>query len=234
MADPQFVIYGSPDGYTAITNPIRRRILEALEQEDLELPDLVEVTDRSKSTLSSIHMPNLIERGLIEERPHPTDGRKKRFHLVGRRIGSSDLPVEELRGAVREYVTGGQGRQQATARVALASIASAPDGTGASILRAQGRRLGQLMGQDLEGASNAVLMSLSSGLDKMGVARTLRIDLEDARLDLEIARGWAADVPADHAVHVVAGFLAGLAGISGNRTVDVQPLEGELRARFQL
>lgn len=234
MPDPQFVIYGSTEGYTAVTNPIRRKILEALDDRgDLELPDLVEVTGRSKSTLSSIHVPNLIERGLVEERPHPTDGRKKRFQLVGRRIGSSELPVEELRGAVREYVTGPQGRQQATARLGLAAIAAAPEGTELPILRAQGRRLGELMRRDDE-EPNGQLMAISTRLDKMGVARTLRIDMEASRLDLELAEGWAGDAPEDHALAALDGFLQGLAGTAREGGARVEPLDGDRRAGFRL
>ncbi len=235
MPEPQFVIYGSTEGYTAVTNPIRRKILDALdEQGDLELPDLVEVTGRSKSTLSSIHMPNLIGRGLVEERPHPTDGRKKRFHLSGRRIGSSELPVEELRGAVREYVTGPQGRTQATARLGLAAIAAAPEDTDPSVLRAQGRRLGGLMRSQGDESANGQLMSISTRLDKMGVAKTLRIDLEASRLDLELAEGWAADVPLPNALAVLDGFLKGLAGTPQAEPTDVEPLDGDRRASFQL
>ncbi len=235
MAEPQFVIYGSTDGYTAVTNPIRRKILEALaDRGDLELPDLVEVTDRSKSTLSSIHVPNLIERGLVEERPHPTDGRKKRFTLVGRRIGSSELPVEELRGAVREYVTGPQGRQQATARLGLAAIAAAPEGTDLAVLRVQGRHLGDLLREPSDEGANGELMAISTRLDKMGVARTLRIDLEASCLDLELAEGWAGDVPETHAVNVLAGFVRGLAGSTRTDEATVEPLEGQRRASFHL
>lgn len=104
-----FTIYALDDRYVAVTNPIRRRILEALESEDRTLGDLVEITDRSKSTLSAVHMTDLRERGLVEERPDPDDGRIKLYELAGRRIGSSSLPVEDLRDAVREYVTSPEG-----------------------------------------------------------------------------------------------------------------------------
>src|SRR5437763_14553384 len=102
----EFDIYQTPAGYAAVTNPVRRQILSALAEKDLDLPALMKVTGRSKPTLSNLHVRELLHQKLVEERPHPRDSRRKLYRLIGRKIGSSDVPIEQLRGAVKQYAVG--------------------------------------------------------------------------------------------------------------------------------
>ncbi|MDX1610910.1 MAG: winged helix-turn-helix domain-containing protein, partial [Candidatus Thermoplasmatota archaeon] len=172
MPENAFAIYQTQEGYAAVTSATRQAILEALEARGpLELPDLVEVTDRSKSTLSSVHMRDLLGRGLVEERPHPSDGRKKRFALVARRIGSSELPVDQLRDAVKDYVERSPLAVRLPLTVVIASMASLRSEPPATVLRSQGFELGahlaDLLDQD---EPRGRLMALTTLLDREGVA----------------------------------------------------------------
>ncbi|MGB1585734.1 MAG: hypothetical protein ACPHID_01655 [Thermoplasmatota archaeon] len=94
---------------TAVTNPVQRQILEALGQNDLQLPDLVELTGKAKSTLSSIHVRELLRRELVEELPHPSDSRRKIYRLVGRPMKASESGrMPEMRSLpTRPAPTGG-------------------------------------------------------------------------------------------------------------------------------
>lgn len=90
MPETNFDLYRTADGYAVVTNDVRRRILRALAEEELGLPAIVEVTGRSKPTLSAVHMQALIGAGLVEERSHPTDGRRKIYTLAARRLASTE------------------------------------------------------------------------------------------------------------------------------------------------
>lgn len=90
MPETSFDLYRTADGYAVVANDVRRRILRALAEDELGLPGLVEATGRSKPTLSAVHMRVLADDGLVEVRPHPTDGRRKIYTLAARRLASTE------------------------------------------------------------------------------------------------------------------------------------------------
>lgn len=104
-----FAIYATPKGYIAVTNPVRQQILKVLEERERTLTELVKVTGKAKSTLSAVHLRDLLRNGLVEERPHADDSRVKVYTATGRRIGSSSIPIDDLREAVRKYMASSQG-----------------------------------------------------------------------------------------------------------------------------
>lgn len=90
MPETSFDLYRTADGYAVVTNDVRRRILRALAEEELGLPGIVEVTGRSKPTLSAVHMRALVDDGLVEVRAHPTDGRRKIYTLAAHHLASTE------------------------------------------------------------------------------------------------------------------------------------------------
>lgn len=210
MGDGAFDIYQTDAGYAAVTNPVQRQILDALRGGDQQLPDLVKATGRSKPTLSSLHMKELLSRELIEERGHPTDSRRKVYRLKASRIGSSDIPVGQLREAVQHYV----GLSPLAARLPLKamveSLCAAPPGADPKAVWAQAHRLGVLAATSLKVATARDLwMRLSGFLEAEEVAQPVRIDLERGTLDLRngpALRGNPAVAPA-----LLSGFVEGVA-----------------------
>ena len=187
-----FDIYQTEEGYVAVTNDVRRAILAALARKDRMLPELVKLTKKAKPTLSSVHMRELLAQKLVEELQHPTDKRKKIYRLKARRIGTSSLPVGELRSAVKSYAAAAGVRAGIAA--ALEAIAAAPASTPDATLRAQARRLGALSSGELAMASpRESVTGLASFLEREGVARALRLDLEALSMDLELERTEGAD-----------------------------------------
>lgn len=204
-----FEIYQTEEGYVAVTNEVRRAILAALAKKDRMLPDLVKLTKKAKPTLSSVHMRELLASKLVEELPHPTDKRKKIYRLKARRIGTSSLPVEQLRSAVKQYASASGSR--APLALALEAIAAAPASTPDATLRAQARRLGALSGAQL-GATTAreTVTALASLLEREGIARPLRLDLEGMSLELEKSDGDVDDARMALLVGALAdGLLSG-------------------------
>lgn len=210
MGEGAFDIYQTDAGYAAVTNPVQRQILDVLRQGEQQLPDLVKATGRSKPTLSSLHMKELLARELIEERGHPTDSRRKVYRLRASKIGSSDIPVGQLREAVKHYV----GMSPLAARLPLKAIVealcAAPAGTDPKAVWAQARRLGVLASTSLKVATARDLwMRLAGFLEAEEVASPLRVDLE--RGILELRSGAALGGNAALAPAILSGFMEGVA-----------------------
>jgi hypothetical protein len=210
LSDKSFDIYQTDAGYAAVTNPVQRQILDALRQGERQLPDLVKVTGRSKPTLSSLHMKELLARELIEERGHPTDSRRKVYRLKSSKIGSSDIPVAQLRDAVQHYVSLGPLAARLPLKVMLDALCAAPVGTDPKVVWAQARRLGVLASGSLKvGSARDLWMRLSGFLEAEDIAQPLRMDLEKGILDLRL--GTVLQANPSLAAPLVGGFVEGIA-----------------------
>lgn len=186
----RFEIWQVGDRIHSIENPARLKILEALSQRPHNLTELVARTRRAKSTLSALHIPPLIQAGLVIEVPHERDQRVKFYRLVGRRLGSSDVEPRRLRDAVLAYV-----ESQGTIPLSsILAVVNAPDlvgsGAGAAYVEAVARRIGRTFGRVLTShTSQDAVTELGAFLDQHGLATLegtptggLRVRARDARL----------------------------------------------------
>lgn len=207
----EFDVYQTAAGYVAVTNPVRRQILAALVEEPRDLPHLMDVTGKSKPTLSNVHMRELLSQGVIEEMPHPTDARRKLFRLVARRIGSSSVPIEDLRGAVKRYVGLSPFAFALGLRDALAVLASGD--ASAATLQRQGHALGLRAASAFPQAATPrdVLSAIAAFWEREKVARPTRLDFEKLEIEItfevEATPAWGE---AAAATPVLAGMLAGV------------------------
>ncbi|MHB1261547.1 MAG: winged helix-turn-helix domain-containing protein [Thermoplasmatota archaeon] len=210
MGEGAFDIYQTDAGYAAVTNPVQRQILDALRGRELQLPDLVKVTGRSKPTLSSLHMKELLSRELIEERGHPTDSRRKVYRLKAAKIGSSDIPVAQLRDAVQHYVSLSPLAARLPLKAIVEALCAAPAGTDPKVVWSQAHRLGTLAAGSLKVASVRDLwMRLAGFLEAEEVAQPVRIDLE--RGVLELRNGAALKGNPTLAPALLGGLVEGVA-----------------------
>ncbi|HUR63428.1 MAG TPA: winged helix-turn-helix domain-containing protein [Candidatus Thermoplasmatota archaeon] len=222
MGDGAFDIYQTNAGYAAVTSPVQRQILDALREGEKQLPELVEITGRSKPTLSSLHMKELLARELIEEAIHPTDSRRKVYRLRATKIGSSELPVAQLRDAVQHYVSLSPLSPRLPLAATFEALAAAPEGTAADILHAQGQRLGTMAAPLFKAATVRDLwMRVSSFLESEKVATSLRIDLQHGWMDLKLG-ATVQGRPACMAA-VLAGFVA---GVAEGKALDLRHVQG--------
>lgn len=210
MAQEAFDIYQTDAGYAAVTNPVQRQILEALRTGEKQLPELVDITGRSKPTLSSLHMKELLARELIEERGHPTDSRRKVYRLKASKIGSSDIPVSQLREAVQHYVSLSPVKARLPLQTLVQALAAAPPGTDVKVLWAQAHNLGGQVAASLKvGSVRDLWMRVSAFLEQEELARSLRIDLEHSVLELQPNPALGASGP--FAAAILAGLVEGMA-----------------------
>lgn len=228
MPTSNFDIYATGEEYVAVTNGVRRRILARLEEGPSQLPELVELTGKSKSTLSSSHIGELLDRGLVEEAPHPDDSRKKVYRLAGRKIGSSNVPLAQLRDAVKEYVSLSPEAARFPLSITLDALAAAPEEAEPEHLRAQARRLGLLVGQLLDvGVGRDRLLSIADMLEREGLAEPVRLDMEDDdRLVLQRGEAAPRETSLDRLSVLLGGLIEGvLGGEEAGSRVEARPTD---------
>src|SRR5439155_15478102 len=185
----------------------RRQILSALAEKDLDLPALMKVTGRSKPTLSNLHVRELLDRKLVEERPHPRDSRRKLYRLIGRKIGSSDVPIEQLRGVVKQYAVGAM----AAHAIPLADVLDiiTTEGVGKDAAQRMGRALGtRLAALFPERGLRDLSAAVAAFWEREGLARLRRVDLD--RDEMEVELGPRAPEGREEAMaELLGGVLAG-------------------------
>ena len=188
--------------------------LDALRQDERQLPDLVKITGRSKPTLSSLHMKELLARELIEERGHPTDSRRKVYRLRANKIGSSDIPVAQLRDAVQHYVSLSPLAARLPLRSLVEALAAAPAGTDPKVVWTQAHKLGTQASPLLKVATTRDLwMRVSGFLEQEQLAQPLRIDLESSTLELKAGPAFQGALP--WAAPILSGLIEGIASAQG-------------------
>lgn len=171
-------------GYLSVSSDTQRVLLAATADGPRSFQDLVKATKKSKPTVS-LALKQLVEQGLLEERGDPDDKRRRSYVLIGQRIGSSDLPVPALRDAVRDYV-----RRTTEPSIPLRSLlealasAKAPD----EAYWMQAQALGGVLAPQMELAGEGgPWIRLARFIERTGLGRPLRIDVEAGRIDLEVA-----------------------------------------------
>lgn len=217
-------IYHTDEGLEAVTSEVQRRILRALGEGSKQLPELVQVTGRSKPTLSSLHMKELLARGLILESSHPTDNRRKVYSLAAR-------PVDGVAAAMAP------GMRPSALRVgvaeALDAMAAAPASASTSLLRSQARRLGLAARAHLGHLSRRELwLRLPSVMEENGIASPVRIDLQQGHFDLR--PGPAIQASPERLALLIAGLVEGLGndGVQPAMHVEANAFADGVRLRM--
>ena len=71
----QIELFATPEGVLAIKSPVRVKILSMLRNGDLSFDEIVKLSGRAKSTVSS-HLKAMSRDGIINSRVDPEDARK--------------------------------------------------------------------------------------------------------------------------------------------------------------
>ncbi len=86
-------IFSTGRGVLAVKSPVKRKILHMVSNEGKTGGEIRDNLGKAKSTIS-VHLSDLEELGLIEERVCPSDGRKKIYSLSGDLLGRSEKPSD--------------------------------------------------------------------------------------------------------------------------------------------
>jgi DNA-binding transcriptional ArsR family regulator len=203
-AKPFEIYQPSRGGYLTVSNETHRAILAALGEGPRSFQDLVRAAKKSKPTVSQA-IKQLVEQGLLEEHAGVEDRRRRSYAFVGQRIGSSDLPVPALRDAVRDYVrrTSEPSIPLRALLEALASVKAADE-----VYWMQAHAVGAAMASQMElQGEGGPWARVSHFLERTGIARPLRIDVEANRLDCELSPSLQG--PAKRLALAVGGLVEG-------------------------
>lgn len=97
----QIELFATPEGVRAIKSPVRVKILSMLREGDLSFDDIVKLSGRAKSTVSS-HLKAMASDGIISSRIDPEDARKKIFFIHSEYIGK--LHRQQLQEDISAYI----------------------------------------------------------------------------------------------------------------------------------
>jgi len=221
----EFEIYQGDAGYVAVTNEVRRQILAALAKKERDLNELVKITGKAKPTLSNLHMKELLAQNLIEELAHPTDQRRKLYRLKGQRIGASNVPIDQLRGAVKHYVSLSPLAHSLPLQQVMGVLLSAGGPKHAEAVQRQAAQLGEISSQLFTAPDlRELLPRVASYWEREGISRTARIDMEHLALEVDVNPKF---VESKDAVKLVPALLAGfLEGVM--RKLDAKAVRGTL------
>jgi len=86
------MIFSTENGIVALDSPVKLKILEMLRKGATSFDDLVEQSGKAKSTIS-VHLDDLEEQNLIQEKSSPNDKRKKYFYLNSVCLACSEIPL---------------------------------------------------------------------------------------------------------------------------------------------
>lgn len=204
MAGKPFDIYQSRQGYVGVTNETHRALLDALAAGPRPFQDLVKETGKSKPTVS-LALKELAEQDLVEERPTPGDRRRRFYAARGQRIGSSDVPIPQLRDAVKDYVA-----RTTEPSIPLRSLLEGLVAAKAkpTVYWEQARSIGGALAPQMElGAEGGPWIRLARFLERTGLARPLVIDVERKRLECELSPSLKG--PAEGLGPALAGLVDG-------------------------
>ena len=83
---PVIGLFATDDGIRTVESPVRSKILAVLGGRELSFQEIVQSTQKAKSTVSA-HLRALLKEGIIGEKPDLADSRRKIFYIRSRFLG---------------------------------------------------------------------------------------------------------------------------------------------------
>lgn len=87
-------VYSTKNGAVSLKSPTKNNIMDLLKEGNKTGTQIRKKINKSKSTIS-VHLSDLKEEGLIKEKQHPSDKRKKMYSLSSKLVGKSKAPRDK-------------------------------------------------------------------------------------------------------------------------------------------
>ena len=97
----QIELFSTKDGVKVIRSPVRVKILAMLREGELSFDEIVNLSSKAKSTVSS-HLKAMVQEGIINSRTDPQDARKKIFFIQSEYLGK--IQREQLQEDISAYI----------------------------------------------------------------------------------------------------------------------------------
>jgi predicted hydrocarbon binding protein len=104
--DMQIELFSTSEGIYAINSPVRVKILSMLRKGELSFDQLVELSEKAKSTVS-VHLKRMADEGIIGSKTDPLDARKKIFFIKSEYLGKlsgKKAVTENIEQYVSSYI----------------------------------------------------------------------------------------------------------------------------------
>jgi uncharacterized protein len=101
LENAQIELFATTHGIRVIKSPVKVKILSMLRKGELSFDDIVKLSNKAKSTVSS-HLKAMVKEGIINSRIDPHDARKKIFFIQSEYIGR--LHRETLQENISTYI----------------------------------------------------------------------------------------------------------------------------------
>lgn len=159
---PAIRLFATENGIRSVDSPVRMKILAVLQGRELSFQEIVESTQKAKSTVSA-HLRSLLKEGVIGEKTDLTDSRRKIFYIRSRFLGEispeAECKDEESEQMMAAFLQGGDPStfykmMFRTIRVSLMSKGINID----PILREAGFRMGMVLYTALASPDLSVLL----------------------------------------------------------------------------
>ncbi len=87
-------IFSTDKGAVILQSETKNRIIDILEEEEMSASEIREELGKAKSTVS-VHLSDLQDMGIIDDKKDPMDERKKIYYVSSRLIGKPNIPEDE-------------------------------------------------------------------------------------------------------------------------------------------
>ncbi|MBS3817779.1 MAG: ArsR family transcriptional regulator [Candidatus Thermoplasmatota archaeon] len=101
-------IFSTDKGIVMVQSETKNLIIDFLIERDMTGAEIREELDKAKSTVS-VHLSDLTDLGIIDEKDHPDDERKKLFYLKSKLLGQSEAPYDEHYKKILANLKGSKG-----------------------------------------------------------------------------------------------------------------------------
>lgn len=226
-------IFSTNEGLNLIKSPVKAKILKALNEEDLGFEEIVQITNRSKSTVSA-HLKALTDMGIISYKTHPNDQRKKIFYIDSQYMGKleqherQELPEQEV-DYIKEHIMGLQRDSQLTQLVfhTLRSLLIQEGVNIDPILRKTGQKIGETLFTQLENENDDIFFqNIVDFWKDQGLGLIQLVD--DEKLTLISTDCWECEfLPRlkDPACHMDTGIIESLLSLHFKTKIKVKEVE---------
>ncbi len=172
MRGSAFDVYSTSSGLKQISNSVRQKILNELQEQDLSLSEIADLTNKAQSTLS-VHLDKMVKMGLVSSRDDPSDNRRKIFYLISDPVGSSVVPRDDLKEAIGNTINDSIGDSCTFMKGILRSVILGIEAIGFNmdpVLKDIGKQIGKELSKHMESDSlEGVIENIQEFYDKHGL-----------------------------------------------------------------
>lgn len=233
-------IFSNDSGVVVIESKTKNRIIDILKEGERYGSEIRDELGKAKST-TSVHLSDLKDLGIIDEKEDPKDDRKKIFYLSSQLLGKSETPQDEHYNEILDNLKDCSGKKYEFLKGLFHLLRHGLDSFGLDVhpaLKEIGRDAGRVLGDEMSAENkDELLEEISEFWKKTGLGNMKATSSGDL-----VVEGCfdCSDMPSvGHTLcSLDEGLLEGIFESSLDQKVEVKELEchgkGDSHCRFDL